>query len=190
MEDIILALPKVYPGDEGRTELHKRLDEAANNPERTTLALRAKWAKASLITKQQPEPARELLLSARPLLDVREHSAQIAADIADALRESRQLPAAKELYIELRKWHPRAMEKDRAYYGLGMIALEERQEAEAMKWFARFEKETLGSGLLANVAEIKADVFATDRKFAELKRSMSASSRCPRPAAKPRHACC
>lgn len=167
VEDILLALPKVYPGDEGRIELHKRLDEVANNPERTTLALRAKWAKASLINKPQPAQARELLLSAKQLLDVREHSAQIAADIADALRESDQLPAAKELYIELRKWHPRAMEKDRAYFGLGMIALAGRQEDEAMKWFARFEKETLGSGLLANVAEIKADLFATDRKYAE-----------------------
>jgi tetratricopeptide (TPR) repeat protein len=59
------------------------------------------------------------------------------------------------------------MEKDRAYFGLGMIALAGHQEDEAMKWFARFEKETLGSGLLANVAEIKADLFTTDRKYAE-----------------------
>lgn len=169
VEDVLMALPKVYPGEEGRSELQKRLDEliAATTPGKPNLSLRTQWAKAKLLEKKEPQAARETLLKAQPLLNIRHHSAIIIADIADAVRESGKLTEAKTMYTELRKWHPRAMEKDRAYLGLGLVALKEHQQDEALKWLARFEKETLGSPLIAEVARIKADLFAENREYDE-----------------------
>jgi TolA-binding protein len=169
VEDILLALPKVYGGEQGRSELLERLDQLIRQttPAKANLSLRTQWAKAKLLEKKDPAAARTLLLAARPLLNIRQHSPVIIADIADALREMDQLAEAKTMYTDLRKWHPRALEKDRAYLGLGLVALKEHQQDEALKWLARFEKETLGSPLIAEVARIKADLFATNREYAE-----------------------
>ncbi len=167
VEDILTALPKVYPGEEGRSELLAKMDAliTQSTPSKPNLSLRTQWAKASLISKTDPAAAREILLNAKPLLNIRHHSPLIIADIADAVRESSDLAEAKTLYTDLRKWHPRAMEKDRAYLGLGLVALKEHQQEDALKWLARFEKETLGSPLLAEVARIKADLFAENREY-------------------------
>lgn len=169
VEDILTALPKVYSGEEGRTELMKQLDQliAESTPSRPTLSLRSQWAKSRLLAKQDAAAAQEALLKIQPLMNIRQHSPQIIADVADALRESGNLAGAKSLYAELRKWHPRAMEKDRAYLGLGLVALKEHQQEDALKWLARFEKETLGSPLIAEVARIKADLFAENREYPE-----------------------
>jgi len=147
VEDILIALPKVYPGEEGRSELLAKMDVliAETTPSRPNLSLRTQWARASLLAKKDPSSARDLLLKAKPLLNIRHHSPVIIADIADAVRESGDLAEAKTMYTDLRKWHPRAMEKDRAYLGLGLVALKEHQQEDALKWLARFEKETLGS---------------------------------------------
>jgi len=61
------------------------------------------------------------------------------------------------------------MEKDRAFLGLGLIAVAENQPDEALKSLARFEKETLGSPLVSTVAGIKGDLLVGKRKFDEAK---------------------
>ncbi len=168
VEDVLTALPKVYPGPDGQTELIGALDKlVTSSSARPTLALRAKWAQSQVLRKKQPADAQKILLAAQPLINVRLHSPRIIADVADALRESNQTAPAAALYADLRKWHPRAIEKDRAYYGLGMLALGEGKTDDALKWLGRFEQETLGSSLIAQVIGVKGDLFAKQRKFPE-----------------------
>jgi TolA-binding protein len=171
VEDIFVAMAKVYPGEEGRADLTVKLDEvvSANRERHPVLALRALWAKALMLRKKDPAASQALLLEALPLVKAKSTSPRIIADCADALRESGKLAEARALYVELRKWHPRAMEKDRAFLGLGLIAVAENQPDEALKSLARFEKETLGSPLVSTVAGIKGDLLVGKRKFDEAK---------------------
>ena len=122
-----------------------------------------------MLRKKDPAASQALLLEALPLVKAKSTSPRIIADCADALRESGKLAEARALYVELRKWHPRAMEKDRAFLGLGLIAVAENQPDEALKSLARFEKETLGSPLVSTVAGIKGDLLVGKRKFDEAK---------------------
>ncbi|WP_166442555.1 tetratricopeptide repeat protein [Phragmitibacter flavus] len=169
IESILTALTKLYPGEDGREQLSKELEAliANSTDSNPTLTLRATWAKANLVQKTDPDAAQKLLISLRPTLDPKIHAPLISADIADALRQANQLDPARELYTDLRKWHPRALEKDRAYFGLGMIALTQKQPDEALKHFQRFEKETLGSSLLAQVYQIKAQLHRDKNRYAE-----------------------
>ena len=169
VEDILLALPKVYAGPEGRADLVVKLEELARTAQerRPTLALRSQWALAALKQKEDPAAARALLVAAAPGLMVKVHSPRLIADIADALRLEGKSAEARVLYTDLRKWHPRALEKDRAYLGLGLLALKDEQPEQALTYLERFEKETLGSPLLAEVAGIKGDLLAGKRQFKE-----------------------
>jgi len=169
VEDILLALPKVYAGPEGRADLVVKLEELGRTAQerRPTLALRSQWALAALKQKEDPAAARALLAAAAPGLKVKVHSPRVIADIADALRLEGKAAEARVLYTDLRKWHPRALEKDRAYLGLGLLALADQQPEQALTYLERFEKETLGSPLLAEVAGIKGDLFAGKRQFKE-----------------------
>ena len=169
VEDILLALPKVYAGPEGRADLVVKLEELARTAQerRPTLALRSQWALAALKQKEDPAVARALLAAAAPALKVKVHSPRVIADIADALRLEGKAAEARVLYTDLRKWHPRALEKDRAYLGLGLLALADQQPEQALTYLERFEKETLGSPLLAEVAGIKGDLLAGKRQFKE-----------------------
>jgi TolA-binding protein len=167
IEDILSALPRLYPGEAGREELIPKLEAlaAATRDTKPTLSLRARWARAQVLAKNEPERARADLVDARPLLAPRHHHPRLIADCADALRESGRSQDARTLYRELRKWHPRALEKDRAFLGLGLLALEEHQPADALAQFARFEQETLGSPLLGEVARLKAGIFEDQGQF-------------------------
>ena len=170
VEDVLAALPRLYPGVEGRDELTAKLGDLgspSSRARRPVLALRASWAKAGLWKKHDPEGSRRWLVELAPQMDVRHQSSRIVADVADALRETGRRDEAKKLYVELRKWHPRAMEKDRAFLGLGLIALEEKKPEEALRALGRFERETVGSPLMADVASMKGDLYAGDRKFAD-----------------------
>jgi TolA-binding protein len=171
IEGILSALPKLYPGDEGRQALAKELDALIDpigdtpKPANACLSIRATWAKANLFKKTEPGRARNLLIPLHSTLDPKNQSPLIIADVADALRESDQLEPARALYTDLRKWHPRALEKDRAYFGLGMIALAQNLPGEALKHFERFEKETLGSGLLAQVHQTKGQILRDQNRY-------------------------
>lgn len=169
IEDVLATLAKLYPGDSTKEELIPKLTTLAAKarPKQPTLALRAKWAKARLLVNSQPEQARSDLAGLLPLLQPRAHHPRLIADCADALRESNRNADARALYLELRKWHPRALEKDRAFLGLGLLALNERKPDAALEFFARFERETLGSPLLGDVARLKGTVLEDQGKFQE-----------------------
>jgi TolA-binding protein len=169
IEDILTAMPKLYPGPAAEEELvpHWSSLAAKARTRQTTLALRLRWAKARLLAKQEPEQSRAELAALHPLLDPRRHHPRIIADCADALRESARTAEARQLYLDLRKWHPRAIEKDRAFLGLGLLALDDRKPAEALEFFARFERESIDSPLLGEVARLKAVIFEEQGRDAE-----------------------
>ena len=167
MEDLFMALPKTYAeaGDEGRDELLARLEKmrrdamGAEDGERNTIALRASWLRASLMEQRSREIGKTQLMVATPLVDPKVHNPWITVDIADAQREAENLLVAKNLYAETRKWHPRAIQKDRIYAGLGRIAAAEGEMKEAITFFERFEKETAQSARLGEVLLDKAQLL-------------------------------
>jgi TolA-binding protein len=171
VEDMFLALPRLYPGIEGKVTLATRLEKLrdASQEKAPVLALRAAWARAQLVKKSEPEEARTLLLALEPQMDPATHSPRLLADVADAVRESGRLAAATRLYKETRRWHPRAVERDRLWYGLGRIAMEEGRTSEALQAFDRFEAETLGSSLTGEVAGLRGDLHAAQGQFPEAK---------------------
>ena len=163
MSELFLALGKLYAGDKGRAELVvelKELSEAAVAEERETLALRAIWAQAQSISAENEKTARGLLLEASKLVDPIEHNPRLVADCADALRVTGNLLQAEELYDEMRRWHPRAVERDRAYAGLGFIAREQGDDESAILYFDKFERTTFGSPLLGEILLSKAALHA------------------------------
>lgn len=170
VEDILAGMSRLYPGSEGRAELQQRLDAeaaGARSRKQDVLAIRLEWASAVSGQKEDAEAARTRLAAMSSRVNVRVQSPRIAVDVADALRESGRLPLATALYREIRKWHPRALEKDRVFLGLGLVAVEEAMPEEALKAFARFERETAGSPLLAQVAFTKGRLFGDLRRHQE-----------------------
>lgn len=146
VEDLLLATRRLYPGAEGGESLLARLDglhRSAREAGRKTLAARALWARGHLSRETSPDEARAAFLQLGELLDPAVHHPRMLADCADARREAGALKAAAELYRALRKWHPRAVERERSSYGLGMIALAEGRREEAMEWFKQCEKEAV-----------------------------------------------
>ncbi|MEM7145586.1 MAG: tetratricopeptide repeat protein [Verrucomicrobiota bacterium] len=162
VEDILLAMPKLYPGDD-RKELVGALSDLQYEAERArqdTLALRAVWAKARVQGLDFPEIGQGTMLGAAKFLDAKVHNPLIIADCADAQREAGNDRVAEELYVDLRKWHPRAIQKDRAYLGLGLLARERGEDKDAIRYLERFEEETVGSPRLGEVLLMKAELLA------------------------------
>lgn len=168
--DLFLGIEKLYSGEEGRSEylrLLKQLESDARHANQNALTLRALWAQAQVIRRSDPESARSLLVAAAPLIDPPTTNPLLMADLGDALRESGNLELAKTVYTDLRKWNPRAPQKDRAFAGLGLIAVEKGRDEEALDAFARFERETLGSPLLADILLAKARLLAKRERYEE-----------------------
>lgn len=172
MEDLIVALPKVYQpdGDAGREALLKKLEEIrllAESGKRDTLALRCAWGRAKVLERNEPERAQAALLATAPLVDPKVHNPMITVDCADAQREAGNQLLAKQLYTETRKWNPRAIQKDRIYAGLGQIAELEGDIDEAIKFYEKFENETAASTRLGEIKVAKARLLAEKGRTAE-----------------------
>lgn len=147
VEDLLLATRRLYPGADGGRELLFKLDNlqrSARAAGHKTLAARALWARGNLLREASPAEARVAFVQLGDLLDPARHHPRLLADCADARRESGAPRTARDLYLALRKWHPRAVEKDRSSYGLGMLCLAEGKKEEAMSWFEKCAGETAG----------------------------------------------
>ncbi len=159
MEDILAALPKVYDGGSASSELRTDLESLGQESaaaKLNTLALRAYWALGNLLAHSHTTSARIAFSTAAELCDPVIHNPRILADCADSKRRDGDFDTAAKLYTGLRKWHPRAFEKERAYFGLGMIARAKGDHDEALAQFERFEKESFGTPLLGEVLLEKA----------------------------------
>ncbi len=157
IEDLLLATRRLYPGGEGIVKLMEKLDllhREAREAGRKTMAMRALWARGHLLRESSPDQARVVFMQLGDLLDPALHHPRILADCADARREAGAPRTARDLYQALRKWHPRAIEKERSSYGLGMIALTEGKPDEALLWFERCGNEAV-SGTAGGEARIE-----------------------------------
>jgi len=155
LEDIFLALHAFYPAAE-RADLESRLNDLriiARDSRNARFATRLGWAIAQLHLNAKGEDAgtpeeraaksREQLAALAPQIDPKETSPRILADVADALAENDDHENAGILYDGLRKWWPRAPERDRAFAGLGFIAARAGEVDEALDWFARYERTSI-----------------------------------------------
>ena len=164
VEDLLLATRRLYPGGDGIVKLLEKLDalhRAARAAGEKTMALRSLWARGHLLRESSPGQARIVFLQLGDLLDPALHHPRILADCADARREAGAPRIARDLYEALRKWHPRALEKERASYGLGMIALAAHAKDEALAWFVRCGQEAV-SGTAGGDAAIEQAILLRD----------------------------
>jgi len=162
--DVFAALPRAYQGEgeEGAEALMQRLHSMKSRAvaeDRRVLAVRAGWAMSNILGSRHPDRARAALLDLARLVDPKEDSPVLSVPVAEALLASGNRLTAKELFTEIRRWHPRAVQKDRIYRGLGEIALAEGETEEALRFFQRFEREALDSVHLAEMKLKRAEIF-------------------------------
>ena len=160
IEDVLLALFQLYPGEE-RDLLHRELmsisSEASSRGDHT-LALRVAWAEAGMYRNSDPRLAELKFLKAANLLDVKVHSSRMLADCADACYGAGRFGRAEELYVGLRKWNPRALEKERAYLGLGRIEWRRGNAEAALGWMQKASESAVSPALLAEALLAKAQL--------------------------------
>ncbi len=179
--DVFSALPKVYKqeGDAGREELLTRLARlkaSAENAKKNTLALRAAWAKSKIIAKTSPQVAKAELLAAANAgwVDVKDQNPLLTVEVAEVLLEAGNLLTAKEMFTGIRKWHPRAVQKDRIFASLGAIAAEQGDPELAIDYYERFEREAATSTRLGEVQIQKARLLADQGKSAAARATLEA----------------
>jgi len=163
VEDLFLALPKLYPGPERRTHLDaalRDLHETALASNQPTLALRALWMRARLAEKTDPAASITLRLAAASFADVTRTNPVILADVAEAFQATGNHTGAGHLFRELLRWNPNTVARDRAFAGLGQLAHSAGREQEALEWFDRFDRETSGSMLAGTVALARSKLLA------------------------------
>jgi TolA-binding protein len=170
VEDILLAMPRLYRGEDARVELLRetqRVRSAAEKQQRNTLACRLSWMEGHMQPKDKPTLAQADFMMAAQNLDVKRMNPRVTADCADASREAGSKLRAAELYRELVKWHPRAIEVERAHAGLGFLAAEVGEWEEALEHFKRFEKKSVTPDLAVTVALKKAGLLAENKRIEE-----------------------
>lgn len=167
VEDILLAMPRLYRGVDARAELMRetqRVRAEAEKQKRTVLVSRLSWMEGQMQPKEKPALAQADFMMAAQNLDVRRMNPRITADCADASRSAGSKLRAEELYRELIKWHPRAIEIERAHAGLGFMAAEVGSAELALEHFSKFEKKSVSPDLSVLVALKKAELLISSKK--------------------------
>jgi len=142
LEDIFLGLTPLYPGEQ-KQELQSLLRKEfalAETRQQSNYLVRLGWAEAQLIQRAQPDPSRAMLAELGKKVDPKESAPRIIVDCAEALALAGNRIEAERLFEGLRKWYPRAPERDRAFAGLGFLALDQGDEPKALAMFDRFER--------------------------------------------------
>ncbi len=175
--DLFSALPKVYKngGAEGREELLAELEKTKSKADvdgENNLALRAAWSKSQLLARTSPEVGRAEMMAASKWVDPKSQNPLLTVECADALLDAGNILTAKEMFTNIRKWHPRAIQKDRIYAGLAKIAEEQNEPDEAIKYYEKFEKEAGASARLGEVLVAKAQLQKKIGKNAEARQTL------------------
>lgn len=142
LEDIFLGLNALYPGDQ-KPELRLLLQKesaTAESLQKIQYAMRLGWAEAQLIQRAEPIESRVMLARLGIKLEPKDTAPRIIVDCAEAQASMGDDDEAARLFEGLRKWYPRAPERDRAYAGLGFLALAKGDNERALQMFDRFEK--------------------------------------------------
>jgi len=164
VDDLFPALQKLYAGDEEPAKYLARLRDLraqADTQKQPTLAMRALWAQALAYRKTDPDRARVLLLDAATRIEPSTTNPLLMADCAAALQQAGRDEDAERMWRDLVKWNPRAAQRDDAFAALGEIELKRGNEAAALAYFDRFEKETIGSLLFGKVMLAKAKLLVS-----------------------------
>ncbi|MCB1227155.1 MAG: tetratricopeptide repeat protein, partial [Verrucomicrobiales bacterium] len=170
VEDILLALPRLYPGKEDRLELlreFQRRRAVAEKAGQTGLVCRLHWAEGQLQATQNARLALADFLMAAEHIDVEKINPRVLIDCADACHRAGSTLRAGELYRDLLKWHPRAVEVERARSGLGFLAAEAGDWQEALSQFEQFAKRAVTPALIEEVDLKKAALLAAHGRTTE-----------------------
>ena len=163
VEEVLLSLPRLYRGPDERLELLReaqRLRAEAEKQKSRSLPCRLHWMEGHMQPEDRPRLAQADFMMASSLLDVQKQNPQVIADCADASREAGSPTRARELYRELIRWHPRAVEVERAWAGLGFLAAEAGEWREALEHFEKFEKHAVSMDLRQKVKLAEAALLA------------------------------
>ncbi len=162
VDDLFPALQKLSASEEEKPKYLARLRDlrsAADAAKKPALAMRALWAQSLVFQRAEPDRARALLLDAATRIDPSTTNPLIMADCANALAQAGRAEDAERLWRDLVKWNPRATQRDDAFAALGLIETKRGNEAAALDYYDRFEKETLGSLLFGPVMLEKAKLL-------------------------------
>lgn len=177
--DVFSALPKVYEpeGEKGQQDLMTRLQlmkTKASVADRTVLAARAGWARSVVMSRENPTAERSELIGIHKWVDPRETAPRISVAVGEALLAADVPLAAETLFVEVRRWHPRTVEKGRIYRALARIAVENGDSRKAIDYFEKFEREAFASVELGEVKLEKADLLAAAKREDEARREWEA----------------
>ncbi len=171
VEELLQSVARLYRSPEERTQLRVRLQDLETEAVRLalpTLAARARWMQGQIIRREDPAAAARHFARLPELVDeLRFLSPPLLADAGDALRAADDRATAREAYRTLLRWYPRSLGKDRAYAGLGLLAVTTGENSEAYDWFEKFERDTIQSPLLADVIQARANMLEADGKYEE-----------------------
>jgi tetratricopeptide (TPR) repeat protein len=142
LEDLFLGLNALYLGDQ-KQELRVLLQKekaTAESLQRNSYAIRLGWAEAQLRQRAEPLESRVMLARLGAKLEPKNTAPRILLDCAEAAVAIGEDKEAERLFEGLRQWYPRAPERDRAFAGLGFLALANGDHERALAMFDRFEK--------------------------------------------------
>lgn len=163
VDELFPALGKLYKsdGDGGSGYLAKLRDLAAESKAKgkKAMEMRALWAQAQAVKKEDPARANQLVLEAAALADVSKTNPLLMADFAETYIAAGKTKEGEEMWRDLVKWNPRARQKDRALAAMGLLEMERGNEKKALEYFDRFEKETMGSLLFGKIMLAKAQLL-------------------------------
>lgn len=152
LEDMFIGLQGFYPGEQ-KAELETLLKDAlakAKTDQKKRLATRIGWALSQLHLSNKSKPievrlqdSQNALVALVAEIEPKETAPRILADVGDALAATGDSDGAARIYQGLRKWWPRAPERDRAYAGLGFIAAGAGNKTDALASFEKYEKSAI-----------------------------------------------
>lgn len=163
VDDLFLALQKLYKGDQEQRQYLaalRDLQTTAETQDEPALEMRALWAQARAREQSDPAMSKQLMIEAAKLAKVPETNPLLLADFASAYQDLGRAEDAEQMWREMVKWNPRAAQKDQALAALGMIEAKAGHDQEALHYFDRFEKETLGSMRFGGVMLARAELLA------------------------------
>ncbi|MEM7384928.1 MAG: tetratricopeptide repeat protein [Verrucomicrobiota bacterium] len=151
VEELLLALGRLHPGEEREVFIQRfradwRRKQKGRKSGEGALEVRMLWAFSQL--GGEASKRQDWLLDAARLVDSRIHGPLIAADCAEARLASGHDQLAEKLFLNLRRWHPAAVEMDRVYFGLATIAHRRERDKEAIGLIDRLRRRAVGSPLM------------------------------------------
>jgi tetratricopeptide (TPR) repeat protein len=152
--------------------LLKRLLIAADEADQPTLSSRLQWALATHDTAQKNADSKQLLIEAASRNPAALTGAAVLADGAAAAEEAGRPLDALRLWRDLLRWHPRAPQRDRAFYGLASLDFNAQRHELAREWIRRFEKSSASSPLVPRMRLLKTRLQQSEGKTEDALQSL------------------